>query len=129
MAAVGALLDSCSEQFSHDQANHGVYRCDNCVTLESQLREALLESSASKFIIKLLYKWLNDASAKSVRPSMKEVISTETLCETVSEHTSIETLCVCHNAVNTIHPIERNRECVNPVYCRQIQIPLVKGTF
>jgi hypothetical protein len=45
MVAVGVLLDSCSEQFSHDQAYRGAYRCDNCVTLESQLKEALLELS------------------------------------------------------------------------------------
>jgi hypothetical protein len=33
-----------------------VYGCVNCVTLESQLKEALLELSLSQFIIKLLYR-------------------------------------------------------------------------
>jgi hypothetical protein len=72
MAAGEVLLDSWSEEFSHDQAYYGIYRYDNCVTLESQLKEALLELSSSKFIIKLLYKELHDDSAiyKPVRDAI-----------------------------------------------------------
>jgi hypothetical protein len=72
MEAGGVLLESCSEQFSHDQAYHGACRCDNCVTLESQLKEVLLELSSSEFVIKLIYKELNDALAvyKPVRDAI-----------------------------------------------------------
>jgi hypothetical protein len=56
MAARDVLSDSLSEQFSYNQAYYYSYRCYNCVTLESQLKEVLLELSLSQFIIKLLYR-------------------------------------------------------------------------
>jgi hypothetical protein len=53
MAVDGVVLHSGSKQFGYGQACHGVYKCDNCVSLESQLKEALQE----------LYKELNYATA------------------------------------------------------------------
>jgi hypothetical protein len=63
MAASSVLHDSRSEQFRHNQARHRVYKCFDCGKLESQLKEVLLELSSSQFIIKLLYKELNEATA------------------------------------------------------------------
>jgi hypothetical protein len=48
------LPDSLSEQFSY---NH-------CRTLETQLKEALLELSSLQFITELLYRELNQAQRK-----------------------------------------------------------------
>ena len=53
MAVGRVLLDSCLEQFSCNQAYHDVYKCANCVSMESRLKDALLELSSSQFIIKL----------------------------------------------------------------------------
>jgi hypothetical protein len=79
MAADGVVLDSGSKQFGYGQAYHGVYKCDNCVSLESQLKEALQDLSSSKFIIKLLYKKLNDATV--IQKSVHDASVVNGVCE------------------------------------------------
>jgi hypothetical protein len=63
MAADKLWLDSRSEQFSYDQTYYGAYKCNNCASLEDQIRKVLLELSLSQYIIRLLYKELNKVSA------------------------------------------------------------------
>jgi hypothetical protein len=82
MAVDVVVLDYVNSQFgydSYDQACHGVYKCDNCVSIESQLKEALQELSSSKFIIKLLYKELNDATA--IQKSGRDASVVSGFCE------------------------------------------------
>ena len=79
MAAGGVVHDSRLEQFCHNQAYHRVHKCFNCVKLESQLKEAFLELSSSQFIIKLLYKELNEATAKHT--SVRSAITENGVCE------------------------------------------------
>jgi hypothetical protein len=63
MAAGETFADCFSEQFNYNQGHHDTYKCVNCVTLESQLKETVLELSSSQFPIKLLYKELNVVTA------------------------------------------------------------------
>lgn len=74
-------------------AYHGAYKCVNCVTLENQLKEILLELSSYQFIIKLLYKELNDPTAL-YKPACDAIIENGVCVEsamptTLSEFTSI----------------------------------------
>jgi hypothetical protein len=75
----GVLRDSRLEQFRHNQAHHRVHKCLNCVKLESQLKEAFLELSSSQFIVKLLYKELNEATAKHT--TVRSAITENGVCE------------------------------------------------
>jgi hypothetical protein len=79
MAADGVVLHSGRKHFGYGQACHRVYACDNCISLESQLKEALQELSSSKFIIKLLYKEPNDASA--IQKSVRDASIVSGVCE------------------------------------------------
>jgi hypothetical protein len=104
MAASGVLLDSCLEQFNYDQAYHGVYTCNNCISLESQLKEALLEFSSSQLISKLLYKESNETTA--IRRPACDVIIEKGACEE-------STLPTTWTKVSSKYSDDRN-ESVNP---------------
>lgn len=45
-----AMPNSRSEQRNHNQNVHIVHKCFNCVDLESQLKETLMELSSSQLI-------------------------------------------------------------------------------